>query len=96
MNTNYMEFNNDALSEVINAKLLYQIVPGSFVSFKGETDAYIVEKSLGDKLLVAKYVYTNFKNPNSEISPELSNVRAEKFLLTPKSDLTIQGLHIPK
>lgn len=96
MNTNYMEFNNDALSEVINAKLLHQIVPGSFVSFKGETDAYIVEKSLGDKLLVAKYVYTNFKNPNSKISPELSNVRAEKFLLTPKSDLTIQGLHIPK
>ena len=96
MNTNYMEFNNDALSEVITAKLLHQIVPGSFISFKGETDAYIVEKSLGDKLLVAKYVYTNFKNPNSKISPELSNVKAEKFLLTPKASLTIQGLHIPK
>ena len=69
------------------------IVPGSFITFRGDRDSYIVEKNSNDGLVLAKYVYTKNKSNNvSEIDSDLAYVKSEKFILT--KDLLDNGLEI--
>lgn len=92
-NTVPLAINNSNFKTIMDNKLLNFIVPGSFITFRGDRDSYIVEKNSNDGLVLAKYVYTKNKSNNvSEIDSDLAYVKSEKFILT--KDLLDNGLEI--
>lgn len=93
MNTNYIQYNNESLKSLLNSNELYKIIPGSFIHFKGDTDAYIIEKVLKDKLVVAKYSYTKFP---SNIDSEYKYVKSEKFIIDENTPFEVVGISTPK
>lgn len=96
-NTIPIKIDNPNFKSIIANDLLKFIVPGSFITFFGDKDSYIVEKASKDGLVVAKYVYT--KNKSENAVKDFEYVKSEKFILT--SDLLNKGLeistiHLPK
>lgn len=96
MNTVYIPYDNDGFKFLAQSKELYKIVPGSYITFKGDADAYIVEKALNDKLVVSKYVHTKFETNDKNIPKDLAFVKSEKFTLDKDTSLEIAGIHVPK
>lgn len=98
-NTVYVPFSNLNFQTIFENERNLQdyIVPGSFITFKGNAKSFIVEKSYKDSLLVGYYHYTT--NANDKIkNPELTFVKSEKFLLNNETlkDLEVTGIHLPK
>lgn len=93
LNTVYVKFNNQNFVQLIDYNRLSSIVPGTFITFKGDTDAYVVEKAFNNSLLISKYAYTKTGNGPSG---DLEYVKCEKFYLTKDTPLEIVGLHVPK
>lgn len=73
-NTRYFNINKRNLKEFIEF-----IVPGSFITFNNNAKAFIVEKVLENKLLLAAYHYSN--NEVRKNAEGLEYVISERFLL---------------
>lgn len=94
LNTNYIPYNSESFKNLLKSGELSKLIPGSFITFKGEADAYIIEKVLKDSLQVAKYSYTRKESP--KVKGDLSYVKFERFILDESTDLEVVGLHTPK
>jgi hypothetical protein len=99
-NTVTLQINSANFKQIIDNKLLNYIVPGSFITFAGDANSYIVERASGDKLLVAKYSATKTKSSKmEEISKDFAYIKSEKFYITKEllnKGLEIVNIHLPK
>lgn len=96
-NTTPISVDNINFKKIINNDLLNFIVPGSFITFFGDKDSYIVERVSKDGLVIAKYVYTKSKSNN--VDPDLQYVKSEKFILNKElldAGLEISTIHLPR
>lgn len=67
-----------------------KIIPGSFIVIKGNSKPFVVEKILGNKILVSMYHFSTVENGDSSFK----NIRAEKFFIDASAD--VQQLFLPK
>jgi hypothetical protein len=82
------------LSKVAMSEVLPYIVPGSYVTFGGNAKSFLVEKKLGDELLLSSYHYSKSRNVTQ--SGDMQNVFSEKFLWDITDETQPLKLYVPK
>lgn len=94
------DLNNTSAFDLANivdggmAEILPYIVAGSYVTFAGNAKSFLVEKRLGDKLLLSAYHYS--KSPNVAQTGDFQNVFSEKFLWDINDPIQPLKLYVPK
>lgn len=87
-NTNRISLNDTSFDKVFQ-----YVVPGSYLLVEGNAKPFIVEKTIGDKLLVSSYHYSDI--PNVGDTSKINHVKAERFLIGIDAK-NIKQLFIPK
>jgi hypothetical protein len=82
-----------ALDNTSFDKVFQYIVPGSYLLVEGNAKPFIVEKMIGDKLLVSAYHYSNI--PNVGDDSKINHVKAERFFIGVDAT-NIKQLFLPK
>lgn len=93
VNTNYYDLSTESFSGLTLSDVIENLIPGTFLTFKGNAKAFVVERVANKSAILTAYHYGN----NEIRSTGLNHVISERFELNSTSTLGVPtALFVPK